>query len=156
MSRISSKLRVQETPARQLVQGSPKMVPCSWEMTIMPRQPEHQQCPACQEGSRSTPLSPCSTHNRNHLAGTFLSYLILISSFSLAWESVGDSHISKNFTFAFKNAAWHIPHYLHSVRKHTHGQHFLKSLCSREKWTLLHMPSFLSMNFDFSASISTY
>lgn len=71
-----------------------------------------------------------STHSENQLANTFLSSVIPVLGFSLVWESAGNSHISKNFPIAFRNAACCIPPRnafpSHSINKHRHGRDFLK------------------------------
>lgn len=108
----------------------------------------------------STSNHSYSAHNENQLADTFLSSLIPILSFSLAWESAGNSHVSKNFPIAFRNAACCIPlRNAFPFAQHKQEQAWVKlseTLCSRVKWILLHMPLFLRVNFDFSASSSTF
>lgn len=108
----------------------------------------------------STSNHSYSTNNENQLADTFLPNLIPILGFSLAWESTGNSHISKNFLIAFRNAACCIPlRNAFPFAQHKQAQAWARlseTLCSSVKWILLHMPLFLRMNFDFSASSSTF
>lgn len=75
-------------------------------------QAERQPSPACQEGATALPLPSnpsCSLRNETQSPDAWLSHEIPTSGFSLAWESVGDSHIGKNFPTAFRNAACRIP-----------------------------------------------
>lgn len=92
-------------PARKAEDGSPQLGDDN-----NARPARAPALPGLSGGSHSSASNPpYPVHNKNQQADTFLSHFVLMWGFSLAWESVGDSHISKNFPFAFRTAACRIP-----------------------------------------------